>query len=93
MAIKSFQKTVAAAGTALQVSTDTAKRVYLFRAHQGNGGTNMFIGNDGADDVSTTTGLVLSTADPPLQLECRLSEMYVDTDNNGDKLCVMQVID
>ena len=91
MPIITFQKAVGIATTAEQVSTDTAKRVYIFRAHPGNGGTYMYIGGT---NVAAATGLPLGKADiNGLELECRLSEMWVDTDNSGDKLCVLQVID
>ena len=92
MSIKSFQKAVATAGTALQVAADNNRRVFLFRAHSGNTGTSVYIGNDGNDDVSSTTGLALGKGDPGIVLECRLNEMWVDVDTSGDKLCILYVI-
>lgn len=93
MPILSFQKTVTTAGTAEQVSTDSAMRKYWFRAHQANTGTNVYIGDDGSGDVASTTGLVLSKADTAIMIRCRLSELYADVDTSGDKLCVLQVIE
>jgi len=89
--IKSGQVTVASAGTAVQAGTDTAQRLYFFCADPGNTG-NIYIGNDGSDDVSSTTGLVLSNLSPMFAMECALSELYVDAATNGDKLTWLLVL-
>lgn len=84
--IRSGQVTVAAAGTAVQASTDEAWHDYWFRAHKDN--TNeIYIGNDGTNDVSSTTGLTLAPTDPPILVHCMLSELYVDVQTNSEKLC------
>jgi hypothetical protein len=94
MPLRTFQKAVATAGTAEQVSADSAKRLYLFRAHPGNTGNNVYIGDDGTGDVASTNGFALGKGDvSALQLLCKLSEMWVDVDTSGDKLCVLQVIE
>ena len=86
--ITSGQVAVEAAGTAVQVSTDASRRFYWFRADPDNTGA-IAIGNDGDDDVTMTNGLILAKTDPPIELECKLSELYVDADNNDDVLCWM----
>lgn len=91
--IYSLQVTVAAAGTAVQASTDSAERLYWFRAHQSNTGENIYIGNDGDDDVTDANGLCLNKLDAPILFRCRLSELYVDADTSGDKLCVLTVLE
>ena len=84
--IRSGQVEVATAGTAVQAGTDEKERLYWFRADQANTG-NIAIGNDGDDDVTMSNGLVLATADSPICVRCRLSDLYVDAANDGDKLC------
>lgn len=76
----------------MQASADTARRVYWLRCNPANTG-NVFIGNDTAGDVASTNGLTLAKADPPIQVELRLNDLYVDAANNGDKLDVMCVLD
>ena len=90
--IRSGQVTVAAAGTAQQVSTDNSERVYRLRAHPSNTGI-VSIGNDGADDVTVSNGFILDKADPPIFFRGNLSELYVDVVTNDDKLCWLLVID
>lgn len=82
------QVTVAAAGTAVQVSTDESTRVYLLRADPENTGS-IAIGDSAVD---MTNGLLLAKTDPPIVLRCALSELYVDADNNDDVLTYLQVL-
>lgn len=83
--ITSGQVTVLVAGTAVQAGTDEAERVYLFCPNPSNTG-DIYIGNDGSDDVSSTTGLVVGKAAGPFSLRCALSELYVDAANANDQL-------
>lgn len=93
MSLISKQVTVTTAGTAVQAdSLDDANRVWWLRAHQGNTGENIYIGNDGANDVSSTTGLCLNKLDAPIPINCRLKDLWVDADTNGDKLTLMTVL-
>jgi hypothetical protein len=86
--------TVTTAGTAV-VGPSTGAGTFLVRANPANTGTYMYMGNDGADDVSATTGLpiaktnvygVLVTVGPG-----GLAEYYFDTDNNGDDCFYLKV--
>jgi len=88
--VVSGQKKVATAGTAVQVSTNTAVRKYILRALPGNTG-NIAIGNDGNDDVTMSNGLVLKPEDPPMKFCGRLSEMWMDAANNGDGISWMVI--
>jgi hypothetical protein len=90
--IRSGQVTVSAAGTAVQAGTDTGIRRYVLRAHPDNSG-DIAIGNDGANDVTTSNGLLLKSTDPPIIFAGKLSELYVDADTNDDKLCWLQVME
>ena len=86
--IRSGQVSVTAAGTAVQVSTDTSKRYWMLRAHPDNS-DDIFIGNDGSNDVTSSNGLPLKATDPPIDFVGRLSDLYVDASSSGDKLCWM----
>jgi hypothetical protein len=84
--IRSGQVTVETAGTAVQASTNTRKNYYMLRAHPDNSG-DIFIGNDGANDVTSANGFALKSTDGAVEFVGRLSELYVDAEQNGDKLC------
>ena len=86
--IFSGQVTVTAAGTAVQAGADAASKQYWLRAHPDNTG-NIAIGGD---DVTVGSGLVLASGDPPILVECALSELYVDAATDGDKLCWLLVL-
>ena len=89
--ILSGQVTVTSAGTAVQAGTDEGIRTYVLRAHPDNSG-DIAIGNDGANDVTTSNGLLLKSTDPPFVYHGKLSELYVDADTNGEKLCWLVVL-
>ena len=90
MAVLSGQKSVTTAGTAVQAGTDETVRNYMLRAEPSNTG-DIFIGNDGDGDVTAANGLALAKTDPPIPFRGRLSDLWVDADNNGDTLCWMRV--
>jgi len=83
--IYSGQQTVASAGTAVRISDDEATRLFIIRAHPDNTGV-VAIGNDGADDLTVSNGLVLAKTDPPIQFYGRLYDLFVDAATNGDKV-------
>lgn len=83
--VRSGQKTVAAAGTAVQVGTDTAKHHYLIRALPANTG-NVYIGNDGDGDVTSANGYALDSTDQ-IEFHGRLSDLYLDVDTNDEGIC------
>lgn len=86
--IFSGQVTVTTAGVAVQAGTDSAIRRYWLRAHPDNAGAIAI----GGDDVTVDSGLVLASGDPPILVECALSELYVDAATGGDALCWLQVL-
>ena len=80
----SGQKTVAAAGTAEVLGTITMQAPMSLRALEGNAG-NVFVGNDGSNDVSSTTGFELAPGDMVIfDYVGRFSSIYVDVAVNGD---------
>lgn len=88
----SGQVTVATLGTAVQFGTAIAVRKYVLLADPANTGDYMYFGNDGAGDVSLTTGLPIKKGDPPVVTRFAPKDMWVDTDTNGDKLCWLKVL-
>lgn len=87
----SGQITVTTAGTAvpgpdLQVNGDV-----LFIAHPDNTDT-VWLGNDGAGDVSNTTGFPLKAgANTTMRRVNNLKDMWFDADVNGEKICYFLV--
>jgi hypothetical protein len=82
----SGQATVTTAGTAVQGSdVDLPNGVYV-KALAGNTGV-VYVGNDGAGDVSATTGFQLSQSDVILIPVANLKDLWFDSATNGDKLC------
>jgi len=92
-AVISGQLAVATAGTEVKFSTSLPPGTYLIKPMGANSGSYMYIGNDGADAVSSTSGyqlkkgldsIVITVNDP--------SKLYVDSDTNGDKICFCRVM-
>lgn len=81
---------VPTAGTAVQIS-NTPRRILaiVFVAPAGNSGT-VYVGNDGAADVSATTGMPLSTGQSitynfgQFGISVPISDFWVDAATNGD---------
>lgn len=84
MAARSGQITVTTAGTAV-VGTTTAKYFgFYIRALASNAGV-VYVGNDGADDVTSANGYELSPGDD-IYIEVEdLADLYFDAATNGDK--------
>jgi hypothetical protein len=89
-AARSGQITVTTAGTAV-IGTATAKFYgFYVRALSTNTG-KVYVGNDGAGDVTSGNGYELSPGDD-IYIECaNLSELYFDSATNGDKFCWIAV--
>lgn len=103
LVVRSLQKTVTTAGTAEALSS-TSLRVKKAWIRPLAGNTNpVFIGNDGADDVTSSNGLVLEPADPALELgdvesggvdqKVELSSVIVDVTTNGEGVSVLYLIE
>lgn len=86
--------TVATAGTAVQgpgfpragaAGSDKLLGFYL-RADPANSGANVYVGNDGAGDVSSANGFALSgTAMIYVEVNS-LDALWFDADTSGDKI-------
>lgn len=80
----SGQKTVAAAGTAEQLGAGVCLCGLMIKALIDNTGF-IYLGNDGAGDVTSANGLVLSAGDfiviPAL---ARFEHVYIDSSVNGE---------
>lgn len=82
--VLSGQITVTTAGNAVQgTATPSATRVGV-KAHPANAGP-VWVGNDGADDVTSSNGFPLSPGEG-VSLPGNLNLWYFDADNNGDKI-------
>jgi len=90
---RSGQITVATAGTAAQGPStpkaggaDSTKLLsFYLKALSGNTG-NVYVGNDGGDDVTSANGFELAPGDGVF-VECNsLDAFWFDADNNGDKV-------
>ena len=90
MAARSGQITVTTAGTAVQ-GTATAKYYgFYIRALSTNTG-KVYVGNDGANDVTSGNGYELSAGDD-IYVECQnLNELWFDAASDGDKFCWVAV--
>ena len=86
MAATSGQITVTTAGTAVQ-GTSTAKyHGFMIKALSGNSG-KVYVGNDGADDVTSANGFELSGGDQIYVEAKNLADLYFDAASSGDKFC------
>jgi hypothetical protein len=84
MSALSGQKTVTAAGTAEALGSGQVHGAIIIKALVGNAG-NVYIGNDGAGDVSSANGFELQPGEVViLDHLANLSNLVVDADNNGE---------
>ena len=93
--VLSGQVTVTTAGAAVAFTTaGTADPgTYLIKPMGGNTGTYMYIGNDGADDVTSSNGYQLKKGvDTVLETVTDLSEYRLDADTSGDVACWLRVM-
>lgn len=81
---RTVQITVTTAGTAVQ-GPNLPCRLILPQAHPDNTGDYVIVGNDGADDVDTTTGFYIKkdSVNPPMRVD-NLNELYFDVPAGGD---------
>jgi hypothetical protein len=84
MAAKSGQNTVAAAGTAEALGTVNIDGPLMVKALTTNTGL-VYIGNDGAGDVTSANGLPLLAGDAVVfNYVGNLSTLYIDSATNGE---------
>jgi len=86
MAALSGQITVTTAGTAVQGTSTTKYTGFFIKALAGNSGI-VYVGSDGAGDVTSANGYELSAGDQIYVEATNLSNLWFDSAENGDKLC------
>jgi hypothetical protein len=80
----SGQKTISAAGTAEALGTAVIQGPLMVKALEDNAGV-CYLGNDGAGDVASTNGLVLSAGDMVVfEYIGNLGSLMLDAANNDD---------
>ncbi len=80
----SRQKTVATAGTAVTLGNTIIQGPLMIKALLANG-DNMYIGNDGAGDVTSANGFELDAGEAIVfDYVGNLSSIMVDSDANGE---------
>src|SRR3990167_7796602 len=97
MAVRSGQTTVAAAGTAVAVGASSViGYAFAFKALAGNAGI-VYVGNDGAGDVTSANGYELSAGEQILvegsgpNEQINLAQFFVDAATNGDKVAWLRL--
>jgi hypothetical protein len=84
MAAKSGQKTVTTAGTAEALGSQVVNGPLMVKALLANS-NNVYVGNDGAGDVTSANGLELDAGDSVVfEFVGNLSEIILDADTNGE---------
>lgn len=84
MAAKSGQKTVTTAGTAEALGSQVVNGPLMVKALLANS-NNVYVGNDGAGDVTGSNGLELDAGDSVVfEFVGNLSEIILDADTNGE---------
>lgn len=88
--MRSGQVTVSTAGTAVQM-TDVRGEIFAIAALPSNTGT-VYVGSDSTNlDVASTTGYPLA-AGQSVSVACdNLSEIWVDSATNGDKVAWLRL--
>ena len=93
--VLSGQVAVTTAGTAIPFTTAgvAGPGTYLVKPLSSNTGTYMYIGNDGASDVTSSNGMQLKKGlDAIIITVSDLSEYYLDTDTSDDVMCYLRVM-
>lgn len=85
MSARSGQITVTTAGTAEQ-GTNVPGREFVLKAHPDNTDV-VWVGQDGAGDVSSANGFPLSPGEALPILIGNLSNLWFDVDVSGEKVC------
>ena len=81
----SGQITVTTAGTAVQGTATGKYQLFFIRALSTNTGI-VYVGNDGADDVTSSNGYELKKGEQ-IPFEGDLDDLFFDAATNGDKFC------
>ena len=89
MARSSWVVTVETAGTAVQ-GPSTGPGVFLIGTDPANTGY-IYIGNDGEDDVASTTGHKLSADKQTIVTVSNMNEIWFDASVNGEKATILRV--
>lgn len=82
----SNQITVTTAGTAVQGEDIDCPNGLIVRALSANTG-KMYIGNDGAGDVTSSNGFELAAGEKTYVPVSNVKDMWVDSSVNGEKVC------
>ena len=86
--ILSGQISVTTAGTAVAFTTSSAAGLYEIKPLGGNTGTYIYVGNDGAGDVTSSNGYQLKKGlDSILVSVTDLAQLFLDADTDGDGAC------
>ena len=84
MSAISGQNTIAAAGTAEALGSQIINGPLMVKALDGNAG-NVYVGNNGSNDVASTNGIVLAPGDAIVfEYVYSLGHIYLDAANNDD---------
>lgn len=84
--VMSGQVTVSTAGTAVQGADVQNDGGFWIKALAANSGV-IYVGNDGAGDVTSANGFQLSAGDKILVNVNNLKDFWFDAATNGDKAC------
>ena len=79
----------------MQGPTGISGTQFILKAHPDNTG-NVYVGNDGNDDVDANSGVVLEPGDLLIPLHLggyanALSALWFDAATDGDKICWLKV--
>jgi hypothetical protein len=85
----SGQITVTTAGTEVQGSSVSLPNGVYIKALSGNTG-KVYVGNDGSNAISSTTGYELAAGQMILVQVDNLNKLWFDAATNGDKFCWMK---
>lgn len=85
----SGQIIIATPGTAEQ-GPHVEGHYFALKAHPANVGT-VWLGNDGNDDVSSSSGFPLDPGEGVEVFARTLAALYFEADNSGDKVCWVRV--
>jgi hypothetical protein len=83
------QITVSAAGTAVNGPDVPLTNGAYIKALGANAG-KVYVGNDGAGDITSSNGFELSAGDLIIVQVSNLNQLWFDAATNGDKFCWMK---
>ena len=87
---RSGQVTVTTAGTAVRGPDESAHLVAI-APHPSNSGTPIWVGDDAAGDVASTTGFPLPAGVQVVVEVSNLRDLWFDATTNGDKVCWLKL--